>query len=61
LTSGELERSLSGRLPVGEHTLTWDGRDDEGKLVPPGVYLYRITVSSDEGENFASGSVGVCY
>lgn len=41
--------------------MTWDGRDDEGKLVPPGVYLYRITVSSDEGENFASGSVGVCY
>jgi len=59
--SGELERSLSGRFPVGEHTLTWDGRDDEGKLVPPGVYLCRITVSSDEGEDSATGSVGVCY
>ncbi len=29
-------------LPLGEHALTWDGRDDAGRSLPSGVYLYRL-------------------
>ena len=29
-------------LAAGEHRATWDGRDDAGRRVAPGVYLYRI-------------------
>ena len=30
---------------AGIHTLTWDGRDDQGRDVAGGVYLYRLLVS----------------
>jgi len=29
-------------LGSGANTLTWDGRDDSGALVPTGVYLFRV-------------------
>ena len=32
----------NGPLAVGEHRLTWDGRDAEGQAVAAGVYLYRL-------------------
>jgi len=27
---------------AGEHRLTWDGRDDHGRNLPSGTYLYRL-------------------
>jgi hypothetical protein len=32
----------SGAMEPGEYTVSWDGRDDEGKSLPSGVYLYRL-------------------
>ena len=34
----------TGPLPAGEHQLTWDGRDSQGRPVAAGVYLYRLHV-----------------
>jgi hypothetical protein len=31
----------------GQYRAVWDGRDDDGRLVPPGVYLLRIEVETD--------------
>ncbi|MFQ6042139.1 MAG: fibronectin type III domain-containing protein [Candidatus Poribacteria bacterium] len=39
--------------PLGERELTWDGKDDDGKLVESGVYIYQIQV----GEEFSAGTV----
>ena len=33
-----------GSLPVGTHRFTWDGRDEMGRDVAAGVYLYRVEV-----------------
>ena len=33
---------IEGSLGAGMHTLTWDGRDDRGHLVPSGAYFYRL-------------------
>ena len=33
-----------GPLPAGEHELTWDGRDAQGRPVATGVYVYRLQV-----------------
>jgi hypothetical protein len=36
---------------AGVQRLTWDGRDDQGRLTPPGLYLCRVGVKVDaEGE-----------
>ena len=34
----------TGPLPAGEHRLTWDGRDAQGRPVATGVYVYRLQV-----------------
>lgn len=33
---------LNGTFEVGSHTVTWDGRADNGTAVASGVYLYRL-------------------
>lgn len=43
--AGRLVRRLGGaRMPAGEHRLEWDGRDQSGTAMQPGMYLYRLRV-----------------
>lgn len=45
--SGRRVRSLfGGELAAGGHSLSWDGRDDRGLLVPAGVYFARLGTES---------------
>jgi hypothetical protein len=45
--SGRRVRSLaSGTLAAGEHFSAWDGRDQGGNAVKPGVYFARLTTPS---------------
>jgi flagellar hook assembly protein FlgD len=30
----------------GAFSYTWDGRDDRGRNVPPGAYLYRLDIGA---------------
>lgn len=39
---------LSATLPPGEHRARWNGQDDGGRLVPPGLYLARLTTPSGQ-------------
>ena len=39
-----MRRVWTGPLPAGEHELTWDGRDAQGRPVAAGVYVYRLQV-----------------
>jgi len=39
----------------------WDGRDEDGDLVPPGVYIYQVVADTDDGEKVESGTVVVGY
>jgi len=45
----------------GRYTHTWDGRNDEGDLVSPGLYIYRIFVDADEGGAEKVGTISVAY
>lgn len=45
----------------GQYTRIWDGRDDQGLTVGPGLYLYRIQVQSDAGTTSRQGVVNVVY
>jgi hypothetical protein len=41
--SGRVVRTLASGTVVTAHTrLAWDGRDDDGRAVAPGVYFYRV-------------------
>ena len=52
---------LTGSGALGIVPGHWDGRDDEGRLVPPGNYIYRVQVELDAGNETATGVVGVVY
>jgi len=40
---GQLVRTLVNTpLPSGEHTIAFDGKDDDGRGLPSGVYVYRL-------------------
>ncbi|MBT4483508.1 MAG: hypothetical protein HOC71_07505 [Candidatus Latescibacteria bacterium] len=39
----------------------WDGTDEDGDLVPPGVYIYQVIADTDEGSKVESGTVVVGY
>ena len=38
----EVKHLLSADLPAGAHAATWDGSDDAGQKVAPGVFFYRL-------------------
>ena len=46
---------------VGDLTFTWNGRDLDGHLVSPGVYLCRIEVEADDKDNQLVRLVHVAY
>ena len=47
LRGREVRRLLDGRpLPAGRHEATWDGRNDAGRALASGLYIYRLTVGS---------------
>ena len=48
-------------LSVGRHELQWDGRDDNGQLVPPGLYVYRVSALSDDDDETHVGILAVAY
>lgn len=60
--SGRLVRNMQGTAAAsGIHGQTWDGRDESGGLVPPGVYLFRIEIDVDRGHDVVTGLLSVAY
>jgi len=50
--AGRRVRNLvDGTRPAGHNALLWDGRDDAGRMSPPGVYFIRL----DAGETHGAG------
>jgi hypothetical protein len=43
VTGRRVRRLLDRDVAAGELALTWDGRDDAGRLVSPGLYLARLS------------------
>lgn len=60
--SGRLvRRGYAGEDRSGRFARVWDGRDDWGALVGPGLYLYQIQVAADSGTERRTGVVNVAY
>lgn len=41
-----VRRLVAGEMPAGNHSVTWNGTDDNGQSVASGVYLYRLEADS---------------
>ncbi len=50
----------SGALNGPQHT-TWDGLDERGAMVPPGLYILRLSIDTDTGSEDRSLLVGLAY
>jgi hypothetical protein len=60
--SGRLVRKLQNNGAInGPQLLVWDGRDDSGNTVPPGLYLLRLSIDTDTGSEDQTLTVGVAY
>jgi hypothetical protein len=47
---GRLVRTLhNGPQSAGEQSVTWDGRDRQGRNLPSGTYLYRVNTGTAAG------------
>jgi len=44
----EVRTLVTAHQEAGEYRVVWDGRDNHGRPVPSGVYIYRL-----QGENFS--------
>ena len=43
---GQLVRTLSeAELPAGKHLVSWDGRDETGRQVAAGIYVYNLSAN----------------
>ena len=38
-----VKRLFEGEATAGRHTVYWDGRDEQGKLVGSGIYFYKLS------------------
>ena len=47
LSGRRVRQVYEGLDDVGIYERMWDGRDASGRLVPPGLYLYRVSVDTD--------------
>jgi hypothetical protein len=65
LTAGDyriLDSAKSGRGSQAKNLPGyWDGKDKDGKLVPPGVYIWQVTAKMQVGDKTTSGTVAVAY
>ncbi len=44
---GRPMRRLEGAAQGGHQRFTWDGKDDRGRVVPPGLYICQVDVETD--------------
>ena len=61
LVGKSVRRVFAGQEASGEHQHFWDGRDDYGRLVPPGIYLARVTAETAVQTDHRSTVVMVAY
>ena len=57
----EVAELVHGARPVGSYALAWDGRDQAGDIVPPGLYLVTLSVDGDARQTRRARTVGVAY
>jgi hypothetical protein len=61
LIKNVLEVKSGAYAYISTNAISWDGKDENGKVVRPGVYIYQITIESDNGGEQVSKTIVVSY
>jgi len=61
LSGDRVRQIFSGPLDVGKYEDLWDGLDESGNLVSPGIYICRISLDTQTGTYDEARSVAVAY
>ncbi len=61
LAGRRIRRLLADAAGSGAYDLDWDGRDENGSLLPVGLYLVRVKADTQRQRFERLGSVGVVY
>jgi len=61
LSGREVRRLYDDLNLSGRYAQAWDGRDDDGSVVPPGNYLFTVSLSAGTGGQRHAGVVAVAY
>ena len=59
--SGRQVALMTSDRASGSFTETWDGTDGGTKLMPPGIYLIRMDVTTDKSTDTVLSSVALAY
>ena len=43
ITGGEIQTLVDQTKPSGKYTVSWDGTNQQGQIVPSGLYFYLLT------------------
>lgn len=54
--NGRVVRTVAGDKTAGEHTFTWNGKDQSNLASAPGVYTLRITARDASGASVATST-----
>ncbi len=49
-SDAKLVRTLRNEVSTRSATIPWDGRDEEGNILPTGTYVYRLVLRADDGQ-----------
>jgi flagellar hook assembly protein FlgD len=50
LTGRQVATPVDGELPAGPHAVFWNARGENGSMLAPGVYYYRVSTTGGTSE-----------
>ena len=61
LAGRQVRQVYQGEDSSGQHAQLWDGLGEDDQVVAPGIYLYRVQVDTDAGQEERNGLVAVVF
>ena len=61
LSGHRIAQIHTGGSTAGSLQVEWDGRDSQGQVAPPGIYLYRLAIDLDNVSTKRSGTLSLVY
>lgn len=50
--NGQLEKQLDTSMSSGYSVIPWDTSDENGDVLPNGTYMYNVSASTDDGQQY---------